>query len=947
MRKTIKLTINGISVVADKGMTILDAARKAGVEIPTLCHDERVKQYGACGLCVVETENSPKLLRACATEAAEGMAVLTDTPKVINSRRCALELLLSDHTGDCVAPCSLACPAGTDCQGYVGLIANKETIESAKLIREKLPLPASIGRVCPHPCETACRRRLVEEPVMIAALKRFAGDAALSFGADYLPEAMPGTGKSVAVIGGGPGGLTAAYFLRLKGHKTDIYDMMPQMGGMLRYGIPEYRLPNDVLDKEIAIIKSAGIGMHNNTKIGRDISLEDLKSRCDAVIVAIGAWKSSKMKVSGEELEGVIGGIDFLRDTSAGNPPKIGERVAVCGGGNTAMDACRTAVRLGAKEVSVVYRRSRDEMPADPTEIDEAEEEGVVFRFLTNPDEILGENGKVTGMKLQIMELGEPDASGRRKPVPVKGAFEEILLDTVIMAIGQANDNEGFESLEMTKRLTIAADENTFRTSMEGVFAVGDATNSGADIAISAIGEAQKAAEVIDSYLKGKIIPYKKPFIVESEVTKEDFADRKKVPRAAATILAPQERKNNFQEVASCLSEESAVNEASRCLECGCHDVFECKLLRYAREYDALPARLEGVKRESRRDNEHPYIEQNAEKCILCGLCVRVCDETMGVTAIGLADRGFDTAVSPEFGKPLKDTNCISCGQCAAVCPTGALREKNKNIKSVPVKEKSTITTCPGCAAGCQLELRSIGNTLIRALPAEKNGVLCSEGRFGFIENKTRVLSPLIRRDGVFAQADMDEALEFLVSAVKTMTVKYGAGSLGVSVSPSLTQEDASAVVDFARKTLNAGVVFTFGVADRKTLRKPLTDSETENYRRIFGDKFHTGANSYGLLHVLDVQTLSDIGSIKALIAFGGGLPGGLPSLEFLAVHTATLDTVTEGASLLLPARAFYEMDGTLINSEESVLTVRKAVEPQGAPDTVSLIHALEKRFRA
>ena len=437
MSEYISLTIDGKQITVEKGATILDAAKAIGIDIPTLCHDKRVEVYGACGLCVVEAQGSPKLLRACSTKANDGMVILTQTPKVLSSRKCALDLLLSDHVGDCKAPCSLACPAGTDCQGYVGLIANGEYMEAVKLIREVLPFPASIGRVCPHPCETACRRQLVEEPISIAFLKSFVGDIALNTQEQYLPEPLADTGKKVAIIGGGPGGLTAAHFLRLKGHSVKVYDMMPEMGGMLLYGIPEYRLPKAVLDHEIGLTKSLGMEFINNFKIGQDASLDEIKSQNDAVVVAIGAWKSSNMCVKGEDLKGVLGGIDFLREVELGTPPEIGNKVAICGGGDVAMDACRTAVRLGAKEVYVIYRRTRTEMPATPFEIDEAEEEGVIFKFLTNPQEILGENGKLTGVKLQIMELGEPDASGRCKPVPVEGAFEHIELDTIIMAIGQ------------------------------------------------------------------------------------------------------------------------------------------------------------------------------------------------------------------------------------------------------------------------------------------------------------------------------------------------------------------------------------------------------------------------------------------------------------------------------------------------------------------------------
>ena len=346
----IRVNIDGYEIEAQEGATILQIARENGIEIPTLCHDARVEAYGACGLCVVEVEGSPKLARACATKAADGMVIHTQGERAKQARKVALELLLSDHEGDCKAPCSLNCPAGTDCQGYVGLIANGQYREAVKLIKEKVPLPASIGRICPHPCEQACRRKLVEDPIAIAHLKSFAADLDLRSWEPYRPECAPDTHKKISIVGGGPAGLTAAYFLRTMGHSVTVYDAMPKMGGMLRYGIPQYRLPKEVLDQEIAAIAKLGVTMFNNAKVGDGLTLDGLQESSDAVLVAIGAWTSSSMRVPGESLNGVMGGIDFLRHVALNEPSGIGERVAVVGGGNTAMNACRTAVRMGARK---------------------------------------------------------------------------------------------------------------------------------------------------------------------------------------------------------------------------------------------------------------------------------------------------------------------------------------------------------------------------------------------------------------------------------------------------------------------------------------------------------------------------------------------------------------------------------------------------------------------
>ncbi len=798
----LRININGKELTGFAGQTILEVARENGIFIPTLCYDERTKIYGSCGICMTEVEGNNKLCKACATAIAPGMVVKTNTERVIESRKTNLELLLSNHAGDCRPPCVKACPAQTDCQGYVGLIANGEYEEANKLVKDKIPLPASLGRVCPHPCEADCRRGLIDEPISIQMLKRFVADQDLESENSFIPECEPDTGKSVAIIGGGPMGLSAASFLRQKGHEVTIYEAMPKAGGMLRYGIPEYRLPKDVLDAEIALIEASGVQIRTNFKIGEDISFEEIRRVYDAVLLGIGAWVSTGVGCKGEDADGVIGGIDFLRKVVRNETIELGKKVAIVGGGNTAMDACRTAVRLGADEVFNVYRRTKDEMPADLIEIEEAEEEGVIFKNLTNPLEIIkDENGHVKEMVLQVMELGEPDESGRRRPVPVEGKTETIEVDTVILAIGQAVDSSLFD-VEKTRKNGIAYDPETYMTSIPGVFAGGDCGNDKISIAVEAIADARKAADIMDMYLKGHSVKYVKPYYVErDDITEETFEDRERLFRVSVPQLSAEERKDNFAEVIpEGFSPEDAEKEADRCLQCGCQLYYECKLLDLANQYNVEPERFKGDMDKKEIDDDHPFILRDQNKCILCGLCVRVCDEVMGIGALGLVNRGFDTVVEPNMHKPLAESGCTSCGQCVACCPTGALKVKTTMVKETPVKCDHTDTICAFCSVGCSFDYMSIGDTLVKAdakMDGPVNaGLSCGKGKFGFdcavLEDKLE--EPLEKRNGNFEEIDYKDALIKIAKKCQAVGTRYGKDAIAVTVSDRFTNEEAYAV---------------------------------------------------------------------------------------------------------------------------------------------------------
>jgi len=785
----VKLNINGKEITAEAGKTVLDAALENGIEIPHLCFDERLEVYAGCGLCIVEIEGQPKIARACATPVSNGLVVRSDTEKVKEARNNVLNLLVSQHIGDCKPPCTLNCPANTDVQGYVGLVANGQYLESLKLIKEKLPLPACIGRVCPHPCEKACRRQHVEDPVSIACIKTFAADYDLNSGSPYIPKLKPATGKKVAVVGAGPAGLSAAYYLLADGHQVDIFEAMPKPGGMLRYGIPEYRLPKNVVDAEVAIIEEMGANINYGVKVGEDMSLEYLKDKYDAVFLGIGAWKSSPMRCEGEDTPGVLGGIDFLIKVAENKPVKVGRKVIVVGGGNTAMDVARTSIRLGAEEVRVVYRRSEEQMPAEEIEIKEAKEEGIIFSFLSAPSLVLSDGEKVTGLKCEKMVLGEKDASGRQSPVPT-GEFVEFEADTIVAAIGQEVDC-GKINVGQGRKKNIVINEGTFETNIKGVFAGGDAA-TGPKIAIDAIAQGGRAAGVISSYLAGEMIPYKNLPLVYTEVTDEDYVDEERLPRVPHRTVEAEVRKHNFQPILPTMTEEEVLREGKRCLECGCKDYFECQLVNYIKKYEVDTEKYHATNEKKFKETDHPFISQNVDKCILCGLCVRTCSEVVGASALGLVERGNETFVAPAFQQELKATSCISCGQCIDVCPTGAWLDRRENMKEIPLNLAKTKSVCSYCSVGCEVVYEHKDNMVYLASSKENEIPACGKGKFGIehINNKNRLLQPKVKVKGVHEPVALDTAIYETAKRLRNIQNMYGDNQIAFVVSPKLTNEE-------------------------------------------------------------------------------------------------------------------------------------------------------------
>jgi len=401
--------------------------------------------------------------------------------------------------------CEETCPVHLDVRGYVGLIADGKYKEALNLIREKLPFPATIGRICPHPCEEKCNRAKKDAPLCIRDLKRFVADAEIEAGYDEIIKKAKSNGKKVAIIGAGPAGLACAHDLAVLGYGAVIFEELPVAGGMLAVGIPKYRLPRNLLNKEIDIVTKLGAQIKTGIRIGKDMSVDDLFNQgFEAVFIAVGAHKGQNLRIDGEDTTGVVSGVKYLRDLNLGKEVQLGKKVAVIGGGNVAMDSARSSLRFGAKEVSILYRRSREEMPASGEEIDAALAEGIKFEYLVAPQQVLVDNGKVAGLKCIRMQLGEPDASGRRRPVTIEGSEFDIELDMIIPAIGQKSDLSFLpenDAVETTKWGTIVADSRQCCTNRQGIFAGGDCV-TGPNIAIEAVAAGKKAALSIDEYLR-------------------------------------------------------------------------------------------------------------------------------------------------------------------------------------------------------------------------------------------------------------------------------------------------------------------------------------------------------------------------------------------------------------------------------------------------------------
>ena len=567
---------------------LVEAGRHLNIELLTLSEIEKIE--GEVGDFRVTVKQMPRFvdIDKCTACGECGKVCPVELPNLfdqgLGDRRAAYKLYPQAMPGAYAitkkgaAPCRVACPAHVSAQGFIALIKEGKYREALELFKKDHPFPGVCGRVCHHPCEGSCTRNDVDTTLSIMNLHRFIADREMS-GERYVPDKKPARNQKVAIVGGGPAGLTCAYFLAIEGYEVTVFEKLPVLGGMLTVGIPSYRLPRDIIEAEIQTIKDLGVKFKTGIDIGKDITIGQLREQgYKAFFIGIGAHECKALGIDGENLKGVVPGVEFLREVNLGKKVYLGDRVAVIGGGNVAMDAVRTALRTGSKKPFVIYRRSYDEMPANREEIEECAEEGIEIMTLTNPVRVIEKDGAVSGIECIKMKLGEPDASGRRRPEPVEGSEFVIEIDTLIPAIGQESDWACLTeecACTLSDWGTMKVDPVTLQTGDPDIFAGGDAV-TGPSTVVEAIQAGKEAAVSIDRFIQGKDLEEGRPQEWES-VKDIDIENIAKVPREKMPVLPVNERAGNFLEVQLGYSEEQAHREADRCLSCGvCCECYQC-----------------------------------------------------------------------------------------------------------------------------------------------------------------------------------------------------------------------------------------------------------------------------------------------------------------------------------------------------------------------------------
>ncbi len=814
----VKITVDGKEIEAKKGHTILSACKKAGIKIPTLCHLEGEREpESPCLLCMVDVEGKGRV-RACNTEVQDGMVISAFSKELQDLRKERLEALAKSHYGDCRAPCNLTCPGGINVQGYVNLIAKGEYLAALMLIKEKNPLPISVGRVCPRFCETRCRRILLDEPIAINHLKRFVADYASEVGFRDDKVGSP-TGKRVAIIGGGPAGLSCAYFLRKQGHEVTIFEAADKLGGLLRYGIPGYKLPNKEVDKEVQNILNLGVHVKLNSAWGKDFTIKDLKNQgFQAVFIATGLSRQKQLDIEGSEH--AICGLRFLKDVNLGKAPEIGNDVLIVGGGDIAVDSARSAIRLGAKNVTVIYPRSRVELPAHQRDIEEAEKEGVQFFLMATPLKIMEEDGRLK-VEMARTILDEPDERGIRHPIPMPGSRLFWNGDTVISALGQEGDptfqsfGEIEASIKLSPRKTIKTHPSTMKTSVDGVFAGGDCA-TGSRTVIQAVAGGRRAAESIHEYLMSEKAGITEPRFNFTKGKRFEDVDMHNFDGYSIKLnevmpaRPPERRKGDFDEVNLGFSEEMAVREAKRCLKCGCLGLSKCTYRELCVDYK-IKANLSQTRLKYPIDKSHPFIIVDANKCVGCERCVRSCR----YDALELSIQRDNKSQVIESVLIRFNENCVSCGACVDACPTGTLSKKDVVIPLFPEQLDKKQSVCTYCGTGCSIDVVTKYGSILE-IKADYDrppnyGQLCVKGRFGytFYRNEERLKKPLVRDsiDEPFREVDWDEALRIIATKLNHIKTHFGADSIGVLASSRCTNEENYLLQKLARAAIGTNNV--------------------------------------------------------------------------------------------------------------------------------------------
>ncbi len=700
----VSVNINGKWFDAQKGETVLDVARREGIDIPALCSLEGTAAWGGCRLCLVEVDGVDKLQAACTTWAAEGLTVQTETPRVRARRESYLRMYLSDHNSYCEAPCTHACPTHVDIPAYMAALAEGDAPGAAAIVRDELPFPGILARVCPRYCEPVCRRGAVDEPIAICDLHRAAADHSTA----RLNRGMS-TGKRVAVVGAGPAGLAAAWFLTARGHQVTVYDSEAQPGGSLRYLVPEFRLPASVLDADLAPLWQAGARFVGGSQMHYDTDPQVLfEAGFDAVVIGTGSKAKTAKKPAAKH---TLDAYEFLRGRRDGSGKPLSGKVVVVGGGISAVDAARTALRSGAEAVTVVSRYEADAMPAGARDVAAAREEGVSFEFGASADRV---------------------AAASAAPAAGKA--------TVIIA---AENGVGTSGTIKVAGENVTPNRFTGRTAYTGLFVAGDALG-GAKSAIHAVASGKRAALAVDAWLRGEDLATLEQMLADHarlpylEQLKQDealgatakrLAERDPVwlamgagaepkARAAMPRLSKAKRLSGpNMEVEQGYSLAAAEAEAKRCLRCTCPSLGECDLQRLGVEYGVTSNAL--VKKGSRvrvvqPQTEHPFIRRDMERCIACGRCVRICRDVAGPACYDFTGRGFTINVDTPYGEALQLADCISCGRCVTSCPTGALLFNERRLDSFKVDESRCIM-CRECVNVCPVDGLEETDTFERA----------------------------------------------------------------------------------------------------------------------------------------------------------------------------------------------------------------------------------------